>query len=523
MPGTERVRASERRLVGAIAALAVLAGVAYLVLAWRVVGRAGLPLDDSWIHLEFARRLAEGSGLAFGQGPRVAGTTAPLWTALLAALALLPGPAQLWSQLLGLGLQALAVIVFHRFCRELGLGSGLAVFATFQFGVCGYLIWGSVSGLEIPLFVLLTLMGMRLHLRDRHTRRGIAVSLPVIALSVLARPEGLLLLVLALADRALASRGNWRDWWRGAWPGALVAVVCLLPVALFNLAVSGSLAPTTWQAKSGAVNGYWPSLRYLHTALGVFFRSQPWLTLLAGAGGLLLLRRIRTPADRGLLPILWLLGLPVAYSCLHAPTGALVGNFGRYLYPLLPFVILLGCLGLELIVERLPRRGPAWIRMAMVGVALLVAVPTVRHAVTLGGQFARNVRNVEQGDVAAARWLSSRLPAGARLAVNDVGAVQYHFPEAEIVDLAGIMSPEIHDYTAAAVREGQSWEVGAAHFLEAARPDYLVVFPSWFPGLLASGVSFAPIREFVIDDNITLGGDRLVVYSTPWTRMELRQ
>src|SRR6185436_17777180 len=45
-----------------------------------VAGTAGFPLDDSWIHLHFARNLAEGAGFAYNPGRPVAGSTAPLWT-----------------------------------------------------------------------------------------------------------------------------------------------------------------------------------------------------------------------------------------------------------------------------------------------------------------------------------------------------------------------------------------------------------------------------------------------------------
>ena len=41
--------------------------------------------DDTFIHLQYARRLAEGHGLVFNVGERVYGCTSPLWVALLAA------------------------------------------------------------------------------------------------------------------------------------------------------------------------------------------------------------------------------------------------------------------------------------------------------------------------------------------------------------------------------------------------------------------------------------------------------
>jgi hypothetical protein len=132
------------------------------------------------------------------------------------------------------------------------------------------------------------------------------------------------------------------------------------------------------------------------------------------------------------------------------------------------------------------------------------------------------VADVERGDVAAGRWLQDRLPAGASLAVNDIGALQYLLPEHRLHDLAGIVSPEVHGFTRRAVRSGRPWEEGIREYLEWARPDYLVVFPEWFPGLLSAGVSFQPVKEFPVPANITLGGDRLVIYRTPWSRRELR-
>jgi hypothetical protein len=261
-----------------------------------------------------------------------------------------------------------------------------------------------------------------------------------------------------------------------------------------------------------------PDLRYLHTVLGILFRSQPYMTLLAGAGALVLVRRLGTADDRGLLPALWLTGLPVAYSCLGSAGGPLVGNFGRYHYPLIPFVVLLGCLGASELAGSGRRRLP---RPALLAAALLVLWPTVAQWRTHGQQFARNVADVEQGDVAAGRWLQQRLPDGATLAVNDIGALQYLLPRHRIYDLAGIVNPEVHDFTRRAVRQGRPWEAGVGDYLDRVRPDFLVVFPEWFPSLVGSGVSFEPIRQFPVPANITLGGDSLVIYRTPWTRMEL--
>ena len=43
----------------------------------------GLPLDDAWIHLVYARSLAALHGFAFNPGQLETGSTSPLWTLLL--------------------------------------------------------------------------------------------------------------------------------------------------------------------------------------------------------------------------------------------------------------------------------------------------------------------------------------------------------------------------------------------------------------------------------------------------------
>ena len=72
-------------------------------------GGGGFPLDDSWIHLAFARNLAAGHGLSLNPGELVTGSTAPLWTALLSLVLLLPGSPVLWVKLFGVALHLVGV------------------------------------------------------------------------------------------------------------------------------------------------------------------------------------------------------------------------------------------------------------------------------------------------------------------------------------------------------------------------------------------------------------------------------
>jgi hypothetical protein len=68
----------------AILAAASAASLGGYLLASALVYRVGFPLDDAWIHQTYARNLALRSEWAFLPGEPSAGSTAPLWSALLA-------------------------------------------------------------------------------------------------------------------------------------------------------------------------------------------------------------------------------------------------------------------------------------------------------------------------------------------------------------------------------------------------------------------------------------------------------
>ena len=101
----------------ALAALAVL--ILFLTQEQRIAGASGLPLDDSWIHLHFARNLAEGAGFSYNPGHPVAGSTAPLWTLLLAAGFIVAGPALWVVKSLGVLLTLASALIARRLARAL--------------------------------------------------------------------------------------------------------------------------------------------------------------------------------------------------------------------------------------------------------------------------------------------------------------------------------------------------------------------------------------------------------------------
>jgi hypothetical protein len=53
-------------------------------------------------------------------------------------------------------------------------------------------------------------------------------------------------------------------------------------------------------------------------------------------------------------------------------------------------------------------------------------------------------------------------------------------------------------------------------FLAARRPDYLVIFPQWYPDLDQRRDLFTPVFWVAIEDNVTNGAPVMVVYRADW-------
>lgn len=486
----------------------LLAAAAFLAFDLFVVGRPAFPLDDTWIHLQFARRLAAGDGLAYASGSWVTGSTAPLWSSLLALGFLLPGGLPfLWPELLAGLAFAVALPGVLRLAEELGLGGRLPFVAGVLTLATPRLLWSAASGMEICLFLCLAVWGMALHAREIRRPGALPVGTVLLAVSVLCRPEGALLLLLALGERILRRTPGTV----GATVGAALAVG---PTLLFYRLAGGSFLPTTFRVKAGGPRDPWPDVDYLRIVLDVFLRSQPILVLLAAAGIVAFATRA---GRRSWVPAAWLLGQVLAYAVLasrDAPPP--VGNFGRYHFPLLPLVVIFGLLALQatLSADRSPdRRGPVrW----LLGLALVtILVVQIAASARMPASYLQNVLDVEGSDVRAATWLAPRLPPDALVAVQDVGALGFFLPN-PMVDLAGIVSPDVLP-----ILRGEGdlyWEEALARHLRRARADLLVVFEGSYPTLVRAP-GFVEVKRFSIPGNRTMAGSELLVVRTPWSRI----
>jgi hypothetical protein len=216
----------------------------------RRITSPGFPLDDPWIHLQFARNLVRGE-FAFNSGEPSAGITAPLWTFLLAIPALLHGDPITTTKLLGVVLTVVTALGAYQLALEAstmrlaGVSAGIAVAASSR------VTWGAMSGMENALYAALATLTCVAYLRFRRSGRGSTWG-ALAGAAGMARPEVFVLFPI-LAVFSVVARENPSGDRRALWKASLWFALCVGAFILINVATDGRPLPNTFYAKTGSI------------------------------------------------------------------------------------------------------------------------------------------------------------------------------------------------------------------------------------------------------------------------------
>jgi hypothetical protein len=148
------------------------------------------------------------------------------------------------------------------------------------------------------------------------------------------------------------------------------------------------------------------------------------------------------------------------------------------------------------------------IRFKNIAMGLAVAY-SVALLIYGGDQYANSVKNINECDKATGLYLKGLANPGDIVAVNDIGAVKY-FSNAQIFDLAGLISPEITP--AMLLDDSLTFDYLNHH----KRPKYFAIFPSWFRYIPKQTEVLKPMMMFIPERNTILGGDTCIVYKAVW-------
>jgi hypothetical protein len=548
---TKMQSVSRRRSLFIWAGCCALAGLVFLAYAFASLaagrGEYVMPLDDVYIHFQYAHQIAVGQPYRYNPGlPPTSGATSFLYPYLL-ALGDMIGFRGLILGVWAMGLGALALAVSTWLVYRLGrlyTSERNAALVAALFALCGPVSWHFMSGMETGfavLFTLLTLYGFM-------TRR---IGLTVIAATLLAliRPEGGILAAVAMAA-VYARRWTWlatpavltrsgtaipvqatlmirREtgqhpalhrsypaWW------LLIPILAVGVQPLVNLLVTGSAVASGNQAKSilGMIPPYHDAMlgriignfarMWLEFATGISAREGWYIpftvSVLALVGMLYLLRRHERRLT-GLLIIGWMAAGLAAISTLDTAFW----HFKRYQMPLMALIFPLAAWGLQAFRrKRAARFRRVWTAIAA-AMTLLTALPFLSY-------FVLNVNYVYLQPLQMARWLNTNTPQNAVIAVHDTGMMRYVGGRTTI-DIVGLTTPRAADY----------WRNGpgsVAEFLDRSRPDYIASYGrghGFGLGYLADTSLYAnalAVYPVVLDDhaNVALAADTQGIYRPDW-------
>ncbi len=453
-------------------------------------GALSFPLDDSFIHLQYAKQIARGGFFHYQDGqPVTSGATSILYAFVLApgyALGFQGDSFLLWASLVALACTALIFYLLLRIGIRAGYprAGAYALLLTWLSGLTGWGIW---SGMEIALLASLLLLAIHETLDPAPSRPRLFIYLGLLALC---RPEGAIwgiVLTAVLAARGMAgSPLSHRKESAAAFPASLFfAGICLVGPSLFFYWATGRSSGNGLLAKSLL---YHP-IKTPHEILAGIVSNAGAITAFLMGGGIHNVGEFALPGFL-LFAVLGLIGWAFRpgnepkwqASSVGLPLLAVLGAVStlevwplhnyRYLAPFFPLLFFLAVTGLEFLVNRPGMKNPVPLTA---GVALAVLIQ-VTYLPTWATRFIENSATILEKQKNAALWINDNLPPGRPIAINDAGVLAYH-GQRTVYDLVGLVT----DDTTLAYRMGEGGLYEQLERLDPrSRPEYAIVFPAWF-------------------------------------------
>lgn len=527
-----------------LVAVAVLSALSLAVASLRHTGSLAFPIDDGYIYSNYVLSASQGHFFEYNIGETSGGITGLGWYLLCllsywllspfhvplgmmgpptfahdAQAAQLAGHLYLAAYLPGVLCLAATALGVHRLALH-GLPTSpvnwrahslfcwlLGVVAAVDLG----LVWGAMSGLEVPLASALAVWSVYLLLAD--VRRGcLRWSLLMVALLPWARPDLLaisgacvlwmLVRVLVASDRRQALR-----------QAAILLAACLFGLAAMSLIYYlgwGKPLPGSFYAKVGGLR---LGERFFSAAkeLWISGRALPFIAGAAAlAGGLLTCFAPNKDTSRDTrLSALLLLLVSASYVAAIMATLPWFGQEDRYLLPVHPFVIVLTGMLIWAVIRRVSIDVLlARVNFLRVGIGLAALLLVGANYLWATRNYVVQVRNIDDAHLKPARWLAQNAPPDALVAAEPIGAVKL-FSGRRTLDLVGLTTP-------ATLGTYRNWPL-AWQKLNEAGAAYLLYYPAWFDGGRPPPWAIERAR-MQIPDNRIAGDDVIAVYELDWSQ-----
>lgn len=478
-----------------------------LVFEKFVSGNFGVPLDDVYIHFQFARNIAEGKGFSFNPEQLTPGSTSPFWTTLLASLYVVLKNQIITVKILSSIFHLLTGFSTYTLAYIISKSKKFGIIATILTLITGRMVWAGLSGMEITLFTFLLLA----FLITNFLNKSKAIQLFLLGVASTVRPEGYLIFAFYLLSEVLNFIRSFRSN-RSLRPivplliGVITYLIIIIPYLIFSFKTTGSFLPNTFHAQSIASSSIIfrikNALVYLFRYIYLLIIDNPIITLAIPVGISSLLKNI-WKKNFYLILLLITIGFPIIAS-ITAPN---LRHHGRYIIPFIPLYTIIGLLGIREILHKLKHK---YLHIQKSTKILLLTLWTtylfimlLSWSYTLGW----NVKNINDTQVHLGNWVKENTPEDSVLATNDIGAITY-ISQREIIDMVGLVSPEVLKATKG--KYGQEKEEALWEYLQEQKPDYLIIFPSWYP-YISTQEELIEIYRVSLDRYTIIDGE-MVVY-----------
>lgn len=463
---------------------------------WSIYQRTGsisYTVDDAYIHGTLAKNLAAHGSFGIIPGEFSAASSSILWTLVLATVFLITGPLPWIPGIMATIFGALIVERANFLMRKINVHpaarAGVIILALAYAPVLPIISTGMEHTFHTWLMLCLftSLVGVS---------RGEPVKPYTVflwaALAAGARYESL----FALPPLLLWLAFRWK------WPTAFaLGFGMFFPVvtfAAYSLAHGGYVLPNSLMLKGNFGETWKPRV------LRILLENQ-YLLIVAI---FLALAAAVSIWHRGMREkrLTWLPVSALAMLLIHLQLAQL-GWFWRYE----GYLIILGFVAasplLASIQQALRGRPPALVLPLYVLLAF-GTLPLCWRSVRATSEIRQAAGNISDQQLQMAR-VTRHLGAGARVAVNDLGAISL-LTDARVLDLIGLGDNPLarakysHHYNAAVLKAR----------IEETHTDFVICYPSWFTGTETLPETMIPVETWILDDNLICGSDTVVFYGT---------
>jgi len=504
----------------------------------RVLGTWSAPLDDVFIHFDFARETARGKPFQWSDGAGYSSGGTSLLYPFVLAVGYLLGFRKLdlmaWAAIIA----CVSVFSLLVAARRLWVGLPRATSYLLPLGVLcvGALDWSLFSGMEVALF--LALWGGAVIAWDDLSRAAssseVSLYKPAALLGawgasiVATRPEGgAALLVLAVSGLWRARARNRLEMLKLLLLAGAPALCVLLAHGIANRVLTGestaagALVKLEMNHPFFTPQAVWDAWLF-HFKYQILRVTQYHFADMAVYGWLAWLLAVAPfffSNTRRVAGVLW--ASLLSWMMIVALNGQVRWQNERYTMPAVAWLLLASTLGLAVLLShayrsrKLVSSGLAAAAVLAAGVFVYHQAPRFREQLWFFGRASRNI--LDQHLTAGALIRHDAALQSKRVLVGDAGAIPYasDVPALDVIGLGGFRGLPF----ARATRTNIAAAVELIERIPSAeRPDLLAIYPGWwsdFPLWFGTRVGEVPVRG-----NVICGGASKVLYRPRWEPLD---